>query len=235
MALPRLPKDTVQYKNKWVKKATLRPFTVGEQKIMLQYKDAKTPQEVFEALYKIMSLCVTGVDVATLPVFVVEEMFLRIREKAVGDKIDVGYVCKADVEGKECGGKIPFQIDLTKFKLTEPEGYTNKIMLADDIGVVMKELPLSFYMEKDTDITDDEVMLSCIDAIFEGDDVTMAIDVSREELAEFYDGLSPAMKFKIEEAFVNKKPHIYLGEKLVCPKCGEVHEIEFNNLSDVFL
>lgn len=235
MALPRLPKDTVQYKNKWVKKATLRPFTVGEQKIMLQYKDAKTAQEVFEALYKIMSLCVSGVDVSDLPVFVIEDMFLKIREKSIGDKIDVGYVCKADVDGNECGGKIPFQIDLKQFKLVEPEGYTNKIMFTDSIGVVMKELPLSFYMEKDSDITDDEVIISCIQSVVDGDNVLMAIDFSREELTAWYDDLSPAMKFKIEEKFVNAKPHISYKSELKCPKCGEVHELEFNNLSDVFL
>lgn len=235
MSLPRLPKDTIPYKNKWVKKSTLRPFTVGEQKILLQYKDASTPQEVFQALHKLISVCVTGVDVEDLPVFVVEDMFLKIRSKSIGDKIDLSYICKKDIEGKECGGKMKFQLDLNQFKIVEPEGYTNKIMLTDSIGIVMRELPFSFYMNADQDLTDDDVIVSCIESIFDGDDVTMASDVTKEELLQFYDDILPHVKLKIEESFINKKPHIHYKQELKCPKCGEVHSVEFDNVADVFL
>lgn len=235
MSLPRLPKDTIPYKNKWVKKATLRPFTVGEQKILLQYKDATTPKEIFQALHKLMSVCVSGVDVVDLPIFVVEDMFLKIRSKSIGESIDLSYICKADVEGNECGGKMKFSLDLTQFKIVEPEGYTNKIMLSDTIGIVMKELPMSFYMESGDELSDDDLMISCIESIFDGDDVTMASDVSREELQAFYDDILPQVKIKIEQAFVEKKPHIYYHKELKCPKCGQVHQLEFDNIADVFL
>lgn len=233
MSLPRLPKEQIKYKNKWAN-ATLRPFTIGEQKLMLQYKDSKNPTDIFRALKQLLETCSKGVDVGKLPLFVIEDMFLKIRQKSIGETVDLGYVCKEEGDAGTCNNKIKVTVDLEKFKIVEPEGYTNKIMLTDSIGIVLKELSLDEMIDKES-FDEVDFIANSIECVFDGDEVTQASDVSKDELKSFYEDLTSIQKQKIQEAFMDKKPYVHYHTEVTCSKCGSRHDIDFTSVAELFL
>lgn len=237
--LPIIPKKQFDVKSKYLPKGklTLIPFTVGQEDILLQVKDAEDDKEKVDAIKQIVGECIQtkDVDVDTLPMFVIEEIFLRLRQNSIGELIDQMYQCTNIPEGGEipCGNKMPIQIDLREFKMTEPEGHTNVITLADPIGIKFKYPSIETISNAET--TDEvDTILGCIDAIFDDENVYPAADSSKEELLEFWNQLTLMQKKDVFEKFFYSMPHMHYKKDLVCPQCGYKHEIEFNNVQEVF-
>ena len=67
-----------------------RPFLVKEQKILMMAQDTKLDSDIADAMGKLVSSCTYGsVDPTKAPMFDIEYVFLKIRSKSVGSKIDL--------------------------------------------------------------------------------------------------------------------------------------------------
>ena len=65
--------------------------------------------------------------------FDIEYLFLKIRAKSVGSKINITLTCPDDEETK-----VPTEVDLDEIELQVDEQHTNMIQITDDIKLVMQ-------------------------------------------------------------------------------------------------
>lgn len=237
--LPVIPKKQFTINSKYLQKGKINlvPFNVGQENILLQVKDAEDEKEKLEAIRQVVSECVVtpGVDVDYLPMFLVEEIFLRLRQNSIGELIDQVYQCtnEIDADGTPCNKTIPIQIDLREFKIVEPEGHTNTIVLADPIGVRFKYPSLS-TIEDAASADEVDNIISCIDIIYDDENVYPASENTKEELVDFWSQLTLLQKKEVFDKFFNTMPHMYYKKELQCPSCGHNHVIEFSNVQEVF-
>jgi hypothetical protein len=241
--LPSIPKKHFDIKSKYLPKSkiTLSPFTVGLESILLQVKDSEEESEKMDAIKQIIEECIQDkdLDVGSLPLFMVEEIFLRLRQNSIGELVDQSYQCTNDVVAEgitgPCNNVMPIQIDLREFKIIETEGHTNNIVISDPIGVKFKYPDMSMFDGTIINTQNEiETIISCIDIIYDKDNVYPASESSREELSEFWKQLTLLQKKLVFDNFFSTMPHLSYKKELVCNKCNHKHNIEFNSIKDVF-
>ena len=99
-----------------------RPFLVKEQKIFLMASQSEDSKEVINSIKQVLSNCVVDdTDVSKLPFFDLENLFLNLRARSVGEKVELNYVCNNLVKNEkdeevQCGGKIKLDINLMGLK-----------------------------------------------------------------------------------------------------------------------
>ena len=68
---------------------TYRPFLVKEEKYIQLTKDSEDINIIYNSLKSLISSCTSLQNVENLSLFDIEYIFLRLREKSVGDIIDL--------------------------------------------------------------------------------------------------------------------------------------------------
>lgn len=244
-ALPIIPKKTFEIKSKYLPKGkiSLIPFTVGLEDILIQVKDAEDDREKMQAIKQVVQACnqTPGLDVEALPLFMIEEIFLRLRQNSIGEIIEQQYRCANELvsttgdQPTECGALIPIEIDTREFKIVEEPDHTNTIVVADPIGIKFRYPSIALLEGADADTSDEvETILSCIESIFDSENVYAADEYKRDELKAFWDQLTLMQKKDVFDKFFKTMPHLHYRKELKCPKCGIVHEIEFDSVQEVF-
>lgn len=237
MSLPVIPKKQFEVKSKHLPngKISLIPFTVGLESLLIEVKESEDDAEKMQIIKQIVQACIQtkNVDVEAIPIFLIEEIFLRLRQKSVGELIDQSYKCTNEFEGAECNTVMPIQINLEDFKIIEPEGHTNVIVISDPIGIKFK-YPTMSMAEELASGNDTETIISCIDSIFDNENVWPAADQTREELTDFWNQLTLPQKKDVFDKFFLTIPHMHYKKSLVCTKCKHDHTIEFKSVSEVF-
>lgn len=195
-----------------------RPYTVGEEKILMMVSQSKDAKFVNENIKKVIQGCILDPDVKVdqLASYDVENLLLKIRAKSAGEIAEVKY--KDEISGET----IDLEIDLEKLEVTFPENHKYKIEISETVGFIMKDLTFSkilSYQEKLKDASEQtkaevtfECILDCIDKIYDGDKIfTIGEETSREELEAFVSDLvgvstdlyefmetSPGIEFKFK-------------------------------------
>ena len=117
-----------------------RPFLVKEEKILLTAMESEDEKSISDAVKQIINNCVQGkLDVDRLPTFDIEYLFLRLRAKSVGEVVKIGlkpYPCSQN-NGELCEKTTEIEINLEEVQVIKDEKHTNKIMLSDEIGIMM--------------------------------------------------------------------------------------------------
>ncbi len=100
MALPKL--DTPVYELEQPSTGQTikyRPFLVKEQKTLMIAQESEDDKQIRDALGSLISNCTfESIDPYKVPIFDIEFLFLRIRGKSVGEKIDLSLLCPDDNE-----------------------------------------------------------------------------------------------------------------------------------------
>ena len=155
-----------------------RPFLVKEEKLLLTALEDGAASSMMQAIKKIIQNCVQGnIDVDKLPLFDVEYLFLKLRAKSVGEETTVGIKCT------ECDSSTEVSINMEEIEVTKPEGHNRKIMISDDVGVMMSYpvITTSGIMGKDGM----EITKNCIEMIFTGEETHERGSFSEKELDDF--------------------------------------------------
>ena len=120
MALPKLDSPTyVTELPSTGKKIKYRPFLVKEQKILLMSQESKDTMEQMMSMGKLINSCTFGeIDANTSPLFDIEYLFLKIREKSVGAKVTIMVTCPDDNETK-----VPVKINLEEINVQMTVGH----------------------------------------------------------------------------------------------------------------
>ena len=97
MALPKLQSQVYELDQPSTgEKIQYRPFLVKEQKSLMMASESEDETQIRDALAGIISSCTfEKVDPFNVPMFDIEFLFLRIRGKSVGEKIELNLLCPA--------------------------------------------------------------------------------------------------------------------------------------------
>jgi hypothetical protein len=196
--LPKIKQPSYSiYLHSKKKDVQYRPYTVGEEKILMMVSQSDDIKFINENIKTVIQGCILDPDINVndLAAYDVENLLLKIRAKSSGEIAEIKY--KDEVSNKE----IDLKIDLEKLDVTFPENHHYKIEIAEGVGFIMKDLTFSkilSYQETLKDSSDEkkaeityESILDCIDKIYDGDNVmTIGEETSREELEEFVSNLT---------------------------------------------
>lgn len=227
MALPKI--DLPRYKHELLglgKKITYRPFTLKEQKILLLAKQSEDTDQIVESIKQIIELCTDStINVDELAFFDIEDLFLRIRSKSVGEISELMY------RDKETDKQYKVNIRLDDVRVTVPEGHTNKIMLTDEVGIVMKYPTLEMLKEKDN-FSDEALIKLCIDYIFDSNEMYYPKDFSDSELDAWIEELDSKALLGIQK-FFDTMPRLRYEMELKLEN-GRTETLKFEGIESFF-
>ena len=217
------------------KKVKFRPFLVKEEKMMLIALESGEEKQIQEATKQVLGACTLNkIDIVNLPTFDIEYMFLQIRSKSVGEISKFQVICPDD--------KVTYtdiEIDLSKVEVQVDDEHTNKVIFDDtrQMGVVLKYPTMAMVnskMLKDADYdTVFDLMLSCVDQVFEGEKIYPGVDTTREELKEFFEKMPQGAFDKIRK-FFDTMPRLRHEQEVTNPKTGVKSKVSFEGLHDFF-
>ena len=234
MALPRISSTvyemTIPSTGKTVK---FRPFLVKEQKALLLAQQNDDTKVMINTLKGVIKDCVQDdINVDTLAIFDLEYVLLQLRSKSIQEKAELLFTCDA------CEKQTQISFDVTKIEITKNESHTNNIKLSDDIGVVMKYPSIDIVKKIDTLNTSDmdsiiEVITSCIDYVYDSENMYHAAEQTKEELADFVGTLNAQQFAKLQE-FFNTMPKLEQKVDFKCPHCGHEHNKTLQGINNFF-
>ena len=176
-----------------------RPFLIKEQKLMLIAQDTDDIKESYASLKQILNACTfSKIDIDNSPTFDIEYMFLRVRAKSVGSKIDVNVVCPDDNETR-----ATVQVDLDEIEVQIDENHTNKVVISDEVTLIMKYPTLKDTAIVESDAPDFMVkmVISCIAEVHHGETIYASADMNNVEKKEFIESFSIDQFEKLNEFF----------------------------------
>ena len=236
MALPKLNTPTYELEvPSSDEKIKYRPFLVKEEKILLMAMESKDNAQIINAVKEIVSSCTfEKLNVATMPMFDMEYIFLNIRAKSVGEVSNLKILCPDD---KKTYANV--ELDLTKVEVQVGDEHSNKIELTDDMGLIMTYPTIDSFLESGIETIDANNMLdvisTCILQIYEekGEKVYQAKDQTKKELTEFIESMNTA-QFKKIQKFFDTMPKLKHEIKVKNPKTKKESKITLTGLNDFF-
>jgi hypothetical protein len=214
------------------KKESFRPFLVKEEKILLMAKASDDPADSLRAVKQIVNNCSIrdSFDIDILAIFDIEYLFLQLRAVSVSNIVQLSY------RDNEDNKVYDFSVDLKEIKVQFPESVEKIVKVTDSMGIVMKWPSAALFNDDEYLKTGDqafyELILRCIDKIYDGDEVYNASEYSAKELETFLDDCGVTVFDKIQ-AFMLNAPKLY--HKLTYTNAnGNERVIELNGLTDFF-
>ena len=235
MALPKIanPKFNITLPSTGVK-VSFRPFIVKEEKILLMAVQSNDDASIIQAVKDVVQSCVDeSIDVAKLPYFDTEYLFLNIRAKSIGEMVDLEYRHNSGInyKGEECTTVTPVKVNIEEVKVEKLDGHNNVIMLDDNMGIKLKYNTIddiSVLAKSEEDLS---LLANCIDSVFQGDEVFEPDN--QQDAIEFIEGLNSDQFSKIMQ-FFNSMPKLRHTIKYKCAGCGQEDEVKLEGLSDFF-
>ena len=234
MALPTMDLPTYDLEvPSTKKKIKFRPFLVKEEKVLLMALETENEKTIKDAVFELLKACITTrIKLENLATFDLEYIFLNIRAVSVGEIVQMTVTCRDDGETQ-----TQYNLNLTAAEVIFPEGHSNKIMLSDDLGVIMKYPSFDGFIEgqfaqsKDMDVI--KVVAESIDQIFQGDEVFDESTTSKKEFLQFVESLTNQQLEKIQ-AFFETSPRLEHTFKITNPKTGVESEYTLRGLQSFF-
>jgi citrate lyase gamma subunit len=214
-----------------------RPFLVKEEKLLVIALESEDTKQITNAIKTVIKNCIEtkGIKVETLPTFDIEYLFLNIRAKSVGEEIEVNIICPDDEDTS-----VSVKINVDDIKVQTNEDHTNKIKLDDTLMMEMKYPSLEQFIKNNFDISNNsaidqsfELVASCVDKIYNEDEVWAAADVTKKELMDFLDQMNTS-QFKQIEKFFETMPKLSHTIKVKNPNTEVESEVVLEGLSSFF-
>lgn len=221
-----------------------RPFLVKEQKLFLMASQSEDTKETVDTIKQVINNCVLDdVNVENLATFDIEYLFLQLRARSVGENINLKFNCNNLVPNEKdendlCGNLVQFDLNLLEIEPTKKDNHSNKIQITEKMGIVMK-YP-TFSTVNTLDITKDDmsqilnVIVGCIDFIYDDEKIYYAKDSSKEELVDFIENLRQVDLENIQK-FFDTLPKIKKDLHFKCNKCGYEEDITLEGIQNFFV
>ncbi len=214
-----------------------RPFLVKEEKVLVLALESEDTKQITTAIKAVIKSCVQtkGIKVETLPTFDIEFLFLNIRGKSVGEKIELNIICPDD-ETTE----VPVSIDLDEIRVQKNDEHTRQIKIDDTLMMEMKYPSLDQFIKNNFDFENKNAMdqsfdliASCVDKIYSEDDVWAADDCTKKELKDFLEQMN-SPQFKSIETFFETMPKLSHKIKVTNPNTKVESEVVLEGLASFF-
>ena len=204
MALPTMDLPTHELEipsNK--KKIKFRPFLVKEEKVLLLALESDDEKNIRNAVLNLLKSCIsTRIKLENLATFDLEYIFLNIRAVSIGEIVEISVTCQDDEKTQ-----VKYNLNLTDVQVNFPDGHTNKIMLTDDTGVMMRYPSFDRFVENQfaqKEVNEDtviEIIAESIDQIFQGEEVFDSSTTTPKEFVQFVESLTNAQLEKLQKFF----------------------------------
>ena len=234
MALPKLDTPTYELEQPSTgEKIKYRPFLVKEQKTLMMAQESGDDTQVRDALASLITGCTfDSIDPYKVPIFDVEFLFLRIRGKSVGEKIDLSLLCPDDNETR-----VDKTINLEDIGVNMKVGHTNEIDITDKIKMVMRYPTLNDMLGMDAETANSADVFTmikrCVHEIRDGETIYNRVDMSEKELEEFIDSLT-GDQFEGLSDFFNTMPKVQHSVEITNPKTKKKGEVVIEGIESFF-
>ena len=218
----------------------VRPFIVKEEKLLLMAVESGDTNEIINITKQVINNCLIDkdVDINSLPFFDVDYLFIALRAKSIGEKINTIFKCKTELEDETiCNTPFDVSFDISKCDTYKDDSIKSDIKVQSDILVKMKYPGYSImkYIMDTQNVLDRKVKIiaACIDRIIQKDKIYSSKDMSREKMVEFVEGLTEA-QYKMLENYIDNFPYFYYSVNHTCTSCGFQHNMRYTDFSDFF-
>lgn len=233
MALPKLEQPITKIEVPSIKKQmTFRPFLVKEEKILLMAKESQDSSDVLMAIKQIVNNCSVDptFNINNLSIFDIEYIYLKLRS------ISVNNIIKVIIKDYDDNYDHELEIDLNDVKVEFPEKISNKIEITKKTGLIMKYPSSTLYDDKEYFNTNDDylfnLIIRCIDKIYDGDKVYDSSNYTNKELSDFLENLN-LKTYEQMKSFLDNTPKLKYVLKYK-NRLNQEKSVEFNSLNDFF-
>jgi hypothetical protein len=219
------------------KKIKYRPFLVKEEKLLVLALETEDTKQISTAIKTVLKNCIQsrGVKVENLPTFDIEFLFLNIRGKSVGEEVEVNLIAPDDEVTQ-----VPVTIDIDDIKIQKSKEHTSKVKLDDTLVMEMKYPSLDQFIKSNFDFTEEvsmdqsfDLIASCIDKIYNEEEVWSTADCTKKEVKEFLEQMN-SMQFKEIEKFFETMPKLSHSVTFTNPKTKVESTVVLEGLSSFF-
>ena len=220
------------------KKIKYRPFLVKEEKILIMALESEDTKQITTAIKTVLSQCILsrGIKIDKLSTFDIEYLFLNVRAKSVGETVEVNVTCPD--YGKT---QVQMEIDIDAIKVQKDPKHTNIIKLDDSLSVQMNYPSLNQFIETNFDTgaktsqVDQslEVIMACIQQIYNEEESWDASEYSKKELKEFVESMN-SKQFKQIESFFETMPKLSHKVKVTNPETKVQSDVVIEGLASFF-
>ena len=233
MTLPKISYPTYTIKVPSTKKnVKFRPFLVKEEKLLLMAKESENNADILQSIKQIVNNCCLdeNFDNEKLTIFDLEYIFIKLRAFSVDNIVKVSY------KDEEDGQNYEFEVDLNAVEVEFPEKNENNIKISDTFGILMKYPSASLYEDKDfLNLDKDylfELIVRCIDKIYEGDNVFEAKNYTMKDLGDFLENLDSKTFVSVQNFLMNSPKLLHVMKYK--NSLGNEKEIRLSSLNDFF-
>ena len=214
-----------------------RPFLVKEEKVLVIALESEDTKQITNAIKAVLKSCVLtkGIKVEKLPTFDIEYLFLNIRGKSVGEELDVNVICPDDEKTS-----VSVSINLDDIEVQKNEEHDNKIKLDDNIMMELKYPSLDQFIKNNFEFDEKNAMQqsfdligSCIDKIYNEEEVWAAADCTKKEINEFLESMN-STQFKGIEKFFETMPKLSHTISITNPNTKKTSEVVLEGLASFF-
>ena len=219
------------------KKIRYRPFLVKEEKVLIIAMESEDPKQIANAVKDVISACVLsrGIKVQDLSTFDIEYLFLNIRGKSVGEDVELMITCPADGETQ-----VPVTINLDEIQIQTDSKHSRDIKLDDNLSLRMKYPSMNEFIKNNFNQTGEikvsdtfDLIVSCIDQIYNEEESWPASDSTKKELLEFVEQLN-TKQFKEVETFFETMPKLSHTIQVKNPNTEVESDIVLEGLTSFF-
>ena len=213
------------------KKIKYRPFLVKEEKILLMALETDNKKQIVDAIHQILQNCILteNIKIENLPSFDVEYIFLKIREKSLGEAIDVRVTCP------ETNKMFEVKLDLSTLKIDKSKKIENTIKINEKVGMIMKyptfSLMQNLIEEKNVVDRTFKIIINSIESIYDENSTYYVKDFSEKEIQEFIESL-PQDTFEKINNFYNSFPRLMFEELVTSPHTGKKVKVRLDEFID---
>ena len=213
-------------------KISYRPFLVKEEKLLYLAMESQDNKQMVKAVKTIIKNCTNlKTKVEDLATFEIEYIFLKIRSVAVGETSEFKVTCPDDEKTQ-----VTVNIPLADVGVEIPDDHNAKILLDDNVGVVMKYPSLDVVIQQnlaDNPNIDDifELAASCIGQVYDKEEVYDSF--SKKEALEFLENLN-SEQFQKVQGFFETMPKLSYTLEVVNPETKVKSDIVLEGLASFF-
>lgn len=213
------------------KKIKYRPFLVKEEKILLMALESDDKKQIVNAIHEILQNCVLteNIKVENIPSFDVEYLFLKIREKSLGEGIDVRVTCP------ETNKLFDVKLDLSTLKIDKSKKIENTIKINEKVGMIMKYPTFSLMQNliEEKNIVDRtfKIVINSIESVYDENSTYKIEDFTEKEVQEFIESL-PQETFEKINIFYDSFPKLVFEELVTSPYTNKKVKVRLDEFMD---
>ena len=237
MPLPKIVTPTYELKlPSSGQEIKFRPFLVKEEKLLVLALETEDSKQITNAIKAVISDCIQtkNVGIESLPTFDIEYLFLNIRGKSVGEEVEVNIVCPDDGETE-----VKVSINLEDIEVKYDEAHSKTVKINDTLKMDMKYPSLDQFVKNNFEFDSPdmdqsfELIASCVDKIYDEEEVWSTDDVGTKEVVEFLEQMN-SNQFKEIEKFFSTMPKLSHVVEVKNPNTKKKNKVTLEGLSSFF-